>query len=162
MRKLIGASDTNSFAAVTAAANRVGATSVASIEPDTSIASITIASLRGTSTLCAGRARPTTSEEMATSSAPATRWRRQPAHLGDTAAPRRTSGWRTARRRRVRCSATYAATSAATPRKNQSLSGERRVIGFVLSSSQHPGRGGHGDDRGADERDECEAEEGAG
>ena len=67
-----------------AAANRLGATSVACIEAETSMASITVACSRGTFTARVGRAKPTTSRLSAARSAAAGRWRRQPGRFGAT------------------------------------------------------------------------------
>ena len=57
---------TNSLAACWAAASRDGDTSVAIIEPDTSIVRMIVASSRGTWTAIDGRARASTSAAMAT------------------------------------------------------------------------------------------------
>jgi hypothetical protein len=57
-RYFSGTSARNVFAAARAASSRVGSTSFAFIERDTSIASTTVASSRGTLTVACGRATP--------------------------------------------------------------------------------------------------------
>ena len=62
-----GTFSTNALAACFAASSRVGSTSSAFIERETSIASTTVASSRGTLTTACGRATPTTIAVSATS-----------------------------------------------------------------------------------------------
>ena len=66
-RKPFGRSLTNELAASRAAVIRSGATSVAVIEPELSIARITVASSRATATATCGLAMPTTSAVRASS-----------------------------------------------------------------------------------------------
>jgi hypothetical protein len=58
-RYFSGTSERNAFAAARAASRRVGCTSSAFIERETSTASTTVASSRGTMTVAFGRATPT-------------------------------------------------------------------------------------------------------
>ena len=62
-----GTSSRNVFAAIRAASRRVGWTSVAFIERETSMASTIVASSRGTVTVACGRATPTIMSARATS-----------------------------------------------------------------------------------------------
>jgi len=73
--KRAGTCFTNSFAVCTAASSRSGATSLAAIDADVSMASMTIACWRGIFTSWAGRASPTTSATSDTATAPAARCR---------------------------------------------------------------------------------------
>ena len=57
-RTLAGKPSTKSWAAERAASSRVGATSSAFIEPEMSMARMTVASSRGVGTIIVGRARP--------------------------------------------------------------------------------------------------------
>jgi hypothetical protein len=66
-RNFSGTSSRKVFAAVLAASRRVGSTSFAFIERETSIASTIVASSRGTLTVACGRATPTIRKTRATS-----------------------------------------------------------------------------------------------
>ena len=79
-----GISCRNVPAAFFAAARRVGATSVASIEPDRSVTIITRACSVGTATLACGLASATSSAASATPYPVTAAWRRQPARTGAT------------------------------------------------------------------------------
>jgi len=59
VRYLAGRSVRNCVIAASAAASRLGLTSVAPIDPETSSASTTVAPSRGTLTVASGRAKPT-------------------------------------------------------------------------------------------------------
>ena len=74
----------NCLAAVFAAVIRDGRTSVASIDSETSIASMTVARSRGTLTAADGWATPTDSTVSPTSSSAKVRCRRQPGRRGAT------------------------------------------------------------------------------
>ena len=91
-----------------AAVIRVGSTSVARIDCDTSTASITVAVSRGTWTARAGRANAMTMSTSASNRHAAARWRRHPGRVGATDASRSTLVKRTAYWRRWRCTRTYA------------------------------------------------------
>ena len=73
-----------SVAACLAASMRVGSTSVACIDSETSMAIITVARSRGTLTSAEGRATPTLSTDMPASSRAKVRCRRQPGRRGAT------------------------------------------------------------------------------
>ena len=79
---------TKERAAALAASRRVGSTSVAFIEPDTSMASITVASSRGTATTIDGRARPRTRKATAVRYSTGGRWRRHEGRFGAMLASR--------------------------------------------------------------------------
>ncbi len=79
-----GSRSTNVLAAALAAWMRVGSTSVASIDSDTSMAIITVARSRGTLTAAAGRATPTDSTLSPISSSAKVRCRRHPGRRGAT------------------------------------------------------------------------------
>ena len=84
------------LAAATAAASRVGWTSVAAIEPEWSVTSIMFAWLVGMCSATRGRARATASVAIAARASAAGRWR---SHDGDAATTSRTvdtAGKRTA------------------------------------------------------------------
>jgi hypothetical protein len=70
-------SSANRFPASLAAANRFGATSVATIDSETSITSITTARLRGTRTSCVGPAIAVVSSASEATSNAAGRWRQR-------------------------------------------------------------------------------------
>ena len=78
------------LAACLALASRNGATSIASIEPDTSIARMIVASSRGTATIAEGRARPMTSAAIAARYSAGGTWRRQAGVFGTRLASRST------------------------------------------------------------------------
>ena len=73
---------TNALAASWAATMRVGATSVASMERDTSMAMTMVARSRGTLTGRAGWAKAVTMKPRASRKAVAGTWRRHPGRLG--------------------------------------------------------------------------------
>jgi hypothetical protein len=73
---------TNSLAADFAAWMRLGATSVASIDSDTSMASMMVARSRGSLVSTDGRARPATRTSSASRKALAAKWRRGPMPRG--------------------------------------------------------------------------------
>ena len=77
-RNFSGTSSRNVFAATRAASRRVGSTSVAFIDRDTSSASTIVASSRGTLTVAWGRATPTIMNTSATSSVSGGRYRKRP------------------------------------------------------------------------------------
>jgi hypothetical protein len=77
-----GRTSTNSFAAICMAWKRVGATSVASIDSDTSTAITTVARSRGTRTSVLGTASDATRTAIARASSPKATCRRQPGRLG--------------------------------------------------------------------------------
>ncbi len=79
-----GASSRKLRAASRAASMRDGATSAASMESDTSMARITVAWSRGTSTATAGLATASTRASTPTRSTAAGRWRRHPGVSGAT------------------------------------------------------------------------------
>ena len=95
-----GNESTNARTARCAALIRVGSTSVARIDCDTSTASITVAVSRGTWTARAGRANAMTMSTSASSRHAAARWRRHPGRVGATDARRSTLVKRTAYWRR--------------------------------------------------------------
>jgi hypothetical protein len=90
-------------AAFCAAVRRSGSTSVAFIDPETSVTIITVAARCGAATVRSGRARATTSAASASASNSGGRWRRQPgrsvtrlpssAGLPNAAASRRRRRW---------------------------------------------------------------------
>ena len=92
----------NDFAAACAAASRVGATSVAFIDSDTSITSITVARLRGTFAIACGAASATVSTASAMISATAGTCRTQPGLRGATVSSSSRFVNRTTSRRRRR------------------------------------------------------------
>jgi hypothetical protein len=96
----------NCLAAACAAASRVGATSVAFIDSDTSITSITVARLRGTFAMACGPASATVSTASAAISAIAGRCRHRPGRFGATDSSSSRLVNRTTSRRRRRSSHT--------------------------------------------------------
>ena len=86
----------NALAACWAAARRFGATSVAAIDVETSVTSMTSPSQRETATDACGRASATASAASARHSSAAGRWRRQPGVLGATEASVSSAAKRTA------------------------------------------------------------------
>ena len=97
-----GRSLTKLLPAATAAWSRVGATSVASIEADTSMTSMIVAASWGTRTEWTGSAIDTTRAARARATAAAGTWRRHPGRAGATSASRATLVKRTAAWRRRR------------------------------------------------------------
>ena len=77
-----GSCFTNEWAAALAASSRVGATSVAFMEPETSMARMTVESSRGTARTIVGRASPITRNAMATRYSAAGTWRRHEGRFG--------------------------------------------------------------------------------
>lgn len=110
-RASAGWARTNARTASRAAVSRLGTTSVAHIERETSRARMTAVRCAGTSTEACGRAtarpnRPTPSTRRATG-----RWGRHRDREGSAARTSARSGWRTAYRRRRRNDQRYAASS---------------------------------------------------
>jgi hypothetical protein len=101
-----GSRSTNDLAADSAAAMRVGSTSVACIDRDTSMAIITVARSRGTRTAVEGRATPRESTVSAMSSSAKVRCRRQPGRRGATLPSSSTLLKRATNLRRRSCSTT--------------------------------------------------------
>ncbi len=95
---------TNSFAAACAASSRLGLTSSARIDSETSIAIITVARSRGTLVSLVGLAIAVVSEASASSSAAKARCRRQPGRFGASLPSRSRLANRTANARRRSCS----------------------------------------------------------
>jgi hypothetical protein len=95
-----------SFAATWAARRRVGRTSVASIDSDTSITSITVARLRGTRWVSVGPAIAVVSSISAMISTTGGRCRIQPCRFGATRSSSSRFVKRMTRLRRVRCTRT--------------------------------------------------------
>src|ERR671922_1935957 len=85
-----------------ALSSRVGVTSVASIDPETSIVRTIVASSRGTATVADGRARPMTSAANASTYSAGGTWRRQAGDRGTRLASRSTFVKRTVYRDRRR------------------------------------------------------------
>ena len=88
------------LAAFLAASIRLGATSVAIIDSDVSMARMTVARSRGTFSSRAGRARATTMQASPSTRAMAGRWRRHPGCFGATLRSRSRLVKRTAYSRR--------------------------------------------------------------
>ena len=101
-----GTSSTNRRAARFAATSRLGWMSVAVIEPDTSVASITAARSTGTATVRCGFAAATTSSASASAAAAIGAWRRQPGRRGTTDGCSAGAANAAAAARRRRCSST--------------------------------------------------------
>ncbi|CAB4915360.1 unannotated protein [freshwater metagenome] len=101
-----GRMSTNSLAAVFIASNRLGSTSVACIDRDTSSASTTVARSRGTRTSVEGWASDSTNAPSPRTTRPNARCRRQPGRLGTSAPSRATLVNRAAYFCRRRCSRT--------------------------------------------------------
>src|SRR5690349_2131448 len=78
----------NDCADARAASSRVGDTSVAFIEPETSIVRITVASSRGTAITIVGRASPMSNAAMAARYSVGARWRRHEGRFGARLASR--------------------------------------------------------------------------
>ncbi len=93
----------NVFAAACAACNRSGSTSAASIDSDTSMATITVARSRGTRTTLVGWANPTDSTIRATRVTALATCRRQPERFGTTDSSRSADARRAAYTRRRVC-----------------------------------------------------------
>src|SRR5581483_3140987 len=127
-----GSWSTKAFAADCTAFNRVGFTSSASIDSDTSMATMTVARSRGIFSSCVGRANATTINAMATRNAPAAACRRQPGFLGATWSSSATFVNRTAYCWRRRCNTTYIAASATTATRNHNRMGSPNVIASHL------------------------------
>ena len=102
MRNAAGRLSTKPVAAALAAASRVGSTSVAVIERETSIVSITVASSRGTWSVIDGRARATTRNVIAPRYRAVGTCRRQPGVRGTRFVSRSTLVNRTTYRERRR------------------------------------------------------------
>ncbi len=94
----------NDFAAACAAASRVGETSLAFIDSDTSITSMTVARLRGTFAIACGPASATVSTASAAIIAIAGTWRSRPGRFGATVSSNARFVNRTTSRRRRRSS----------------------------------------------------------
>lgn len=101
--KRSGSRSTKASAARWAASKRVGSTSVASMDADTSNATTIVARSRGTCTSVVGRAKPTTSRASVPQKAAAGTWRRQPGRRGATLSSSSRLVNRTAYRPRLRC-----------------------------------------------------------
>lgn len=101
--KRSGSRSTKASAACWAASNRVGSTSVAPMEADTSNATTTVARSRGTRTSVVGRANPTTSSAIVAQKAAAGMCRRRPGRFGATLSSRSRLVNLTAYRPRLRC-----------------------------------------------------------
>ena len=101
--KRSGSRSTKAPAACLAASIRLGATSVACIELETSTATITVARSRGTCTSAVGFAKPTTSRPSMARNAAAGACRRQPGRRGATLSSRARLVKRTAYAERRRC-----------------------------------------------------------
>ncbi len=93
----------NDWAEARAASSRVGETSVAFIEPETSMVRMTVASSRGTGTIIVGRASPMSSAAMAPRYSTDGRWRRQDGRFGARLESRARFVKRTAYLLRRRC-----------------------------------------------------------
>ena len=125
-------SSANCLAASCAAASRLGATSVARIDCDTSITSITTARLRGIRTSLVGPAIAMVNSTSDKTSRIAGRCRHREGRLGATLSSSSMLAKRSIRRCRASCSTTYSATSAritSRNRKNQGCSKPDSDIG---------------------------------
>ena len=117
---------TKSRTAVWAAVSRLGSTSVAHIDPETSSARIMAASETGTSTLSRGRAAASPSAARAASSSATGTCRFHAARRGAAARISATLEYRTARRRLRRSCHTYAPASSGTASSARSARGQVR------------------------------------
>ena len=81
-RTFSGSWSMNDWADARAASSRVGETSVARMEPETSRVRMTVASSRGTGTIIVGRASPMSSAAMAARYRTGGRWRRHDGRFG--------------------------------------------------------------------------------
>lgn len=115
-------------AASFAAASRVGGTSVAIIEPETSIASTTLASSRGTAIVVSGRASATSSAARAASAKNGGRCRRQPGERSTTFESRSRFVNRIAYFTRRRCTSRYATTRTGIRASERSAAGQAKLI----------------------------------
>src|SRR5439155_25576447 len=123
-----GSSRTNSFAASLAASIRLGETSVACMDSETSIAITTVARSRGTFTDVVGLAIPTVSVASASSSTANARCRRQPGRRGTRLPSSAVLVNRTAYRVRPICMTAYATARAATASSSHSHTGARKNV----------------------------------
>ena len=104
-RTFAGTRARNASPAARAAASREGATSVACIEPEWSIASTIAACSAGTACVTCGRASATTSPAIASPASTSGAWRRQPGPRGTTDARVDSAAKPAAARRRRRSAA---------------------------------------------------------
>src|SRR6266545_2737347 len=125
---LAGRRSTKATAPCLAASSRLGSTSVADIELETSSAIMTVARSLGTLAWAAGRANASTSTPSITRNTAAGRCRRQPGPRGATLSSRAMLLKRTPYRLRRRSSATtYRPASPATAASSQSRSGAKKL-----------------------------------
>ncbi len=117
----------NAFAAPRAASRRVGATSFAFIERETSIASTTVASSRLTSTVACGLATPRTIAVKPSSARISGMWRLRPGFRSTTAGS--SAGFVQPRANEVlpRSRAMYSTTATGTSRSATSASGQSKL-----------------------------------
>ncbi len=141
MRVSSSCSVTNFRTASWAAPSRLGSTSVAHIEPETSTAMITAPLRTGTSASTCGRAAARPSSDRAASTSAKGACRRQRGECGAAARTRATLEWRTAsRRRRLSCQR-YAVASAGTRRRRARAQGQARDMARPPAPTW-PGRAG--------------------
>src|SRR5262249_6681389 len=130
-----GSPSANDEAASRAAVIRFGWTSVAVIEPDRSIVSITVASCRGTASATCGRATPTISAASASSVSAGGTCRRQRGDSATTFSSRDRFVKRTTYFFRRRCTIRYAIRANATSSRPQSAIGQPKLIAASFRSA---------------------------
>src|SRR3954468_20179739 len=123
-----GTPSTKFFAARRAATRRDGLTSIASIEPDTSVASMIAARSTGTATVFCGLAAATISTAGASASASSGAWLRPPGRRGATDASSAGAAKAVAARRRSRCARTYMTTATGIRISAARTSGAPKLI----------------------------------
>src|SRR3954453_12968919 len=139
-----GTPSTKLRAARRAAKRREGLTSVASIEPDTSGASMMAARSTGTATVFCGLAAATISTASASANASIGAWRRHPGRRGATEASSAGAGKAVAARRRSRWARTYMTTATGTRISAARTTGAPKLIPSAPAGDRRRPRSGDG------------------
>src|SRR4051812_33545047 len=127
-----------------AATRREGLTSVASIEPDTSVASMIAARSTGTATVFCGLAAATISTASASANASIGAWRRHPGRRGATEASSAGAAKAVAARRRSRWARTYMTTATGIRISAARTTGAPKLIPSAPAGDRRRPRSGDG------------------